>query len=146
KSREEVVEALRQLDPSFLEAAVRRLAHRTGPAGARRLAAAADQLADALPTDRESLYRFTVRETGLKIPRNAVCNGHCAPFDFFADIILEEGDADKLGVGNRGSGKTQIMGAAHAVNARCKPKWTGCTVGAIEAQAQRCANFFHEIL
>lgn len=94
------------------------------------------------PEDDDGLWRFIADEIELKIPRNAVCEGHCAPFDFVADAYFERGIMDKLIIGNRGSGKTQLSGMMHGINARFKPKIEAVSAGAIENQAKKCYDYF----
>ena len=62
------------------------------------------------PENDGELWQFIVDEFDMMIPRVAVCEGHCAPFDFVADAYFERGVLDKLIIGNRGSGKTQLSG------------------------------------
>lgn len=136
---------LRELDPAFVRDVMERLVTELSHEDKKKLSKLAQRMEqERRPMDEESLWKFIFEECGLKIPRKAVCEGHCAPFDFMSDVYFERGNNDKLAVGNRGSGKTQIMGALHAVNARTKKKYTSCTVGAVEAQSIRAYNFFRQ--
>lgn len=96
------------------------------------------------PTDDDQLWQYISDEIGLRIPRIAVCEGHCAPFDFVSDAYFEKGASDKLIIGNRGSGKTQISGLLHGINAKHKPKIEAVSAGAIENQAKKCYQYFRE--
>jgi len=142
---DEARRVLAGLEPDFLRDVLRRMLKGLPEEDRKRVLRAAQRMeTKRVPSTDEELHTFLKEECELSIPRNAVCDGHCAPFEFTADVYFERGLADKLAVGNRGSGKTQIMGALHAVNARTKPKYTSCTVGAVEAQATRAYNFFRE--
>jgi hypothetical protein len=144
-SRDEIEEVLRGLDPEFLRDVLGALTSGMTPEDRSRILKIAHRMEQThKPETDDELDIFMKTECELAIPRKGVCQGHCAPFDFLADVYFERGNQDKLGVGNRGSGKTQIMGALHAVNARTKPKYTACTVGAVEAQAMRAYGFFKE--
>jgi hypothetical protein len=142
---DKVVEVLHELDPAFVRDVMRRILASMSQEDRRRMLKIAHKLESSRkPLSDEELWKFVADECELKIPRKGVCEGHVAPFEFMADCYFERGNPDKLAVGNRGSGKTQIMGALHAVNARTKPKYTSCTVGAVEAQSIRAYNFFRE--
>ncbi len=97
------------------------------------------------PESDEQLWEMFRDECGIEIPRVAVCEGHCAPFEFAADVYFERGLPDKLAIGNRGSGKTNIMGALHALNARTKPGHEGTTVGSVLSQSERCYSYVSAI-
>lgn len=141
----EVEQVMAALDPAFALDVLRALTQGMQPQDRKRVMKIAQGMERAhSPEDDDDLHDFVLRECGMRIPRKAVCDGHCAPFDLMADVYFERGNLDKLAIGNRGSGKTQIVGSLHAVNARTKPKYTACTVGAVEAQATRAYNFFKE--
>jgi hypothetical protein len=143
--RDRVEEVLRELDPIFVLEVLRALTQGMQPRDRSRVLRIAQRMEKVhSPEDDDELHEFVQRECGFHVPRAGVCQGHCAPFDLMADVYFERGNLDKLAIGNRGSGKTQIVGALHAVNARTKPKYTACTVGAVEAQATRAYNFFKE--
>ncbi len=142
---EKAQEVLRELDPTFVRDMLKRMMTALPKDSQMKVMRAAKRMEiSQKPTNDQELWEYIRDECELKIPRKAVCEGHCSPFDFLSDIYFERGNHDKLAVGNRGSGKTQVMGALHAVNARTKPKYTSCTVGAVEAQSVRAYNFFRE--
>ncbi len=147
KPRATVDEILSQLDPVFVQEVFAALVGGMRPEDRTRMLKVAKRLEETnRPETDEELHSFVMDECGLSIPRVGVCEGHCAPFEFMADVYFERGDHDKLAIGNRGSGKTQIMGALHAVNARTKHKYTSCTVGAVEQQSMRAYGFFKELI
>lgn len=96
------------------------------------------------PENDDQLWQYISDEIGLKIPRNAVCEGHCSPYDFVSDAFFERGLLDKLIIGNRGSGKTQLSGMLHGINAKLKPKIEAVSAGAIENQAKKCYEYFRK--
>lgn len=143
----EAEKVLRGLDPDFVRDVLRMLVAGMDPDSRKRLALAARRMeSERVPADDAELWDFVRDECGLRVPRNAVCEGHCSPFEFMADVYFSRGNTDKLAVGNRGSGKTQIMGTLHGVNGRTKKRYTSATVGATEAQSFRCYGFFRELL
>jgi hypothetical protein len=98
------------------------------------------------PETDDELWAFVSEKCGMKVPRRAVCAGHCAPFDLMADVYFERGNRNKLAIGNRGSGKTRIMGTLHAVSARTKDSYQSATAGATLAQSNRCYGYFRKIM
>lgn len=147
KPRGTVDEVLSQLDPRFVQEVFEALVGGMRAEDRSRMLKVGKRLEEHnRPENDDELHDFVIEECGISVPRQAVCEGHCAPFDFMADIYFERGDTDKLAIGNRGSGKTQIMGALHAVNARTKHKYTSCTVGAVEQQSMRAYGFFKELI
>lgn len=154
----ELVERLRGASPEVIRAALRgmgqddqlhiaaALFRQLDPMSRHQLSEATMRLAETWrPTTDEELWDAYKDLCGMRIPRVGVCQGHCAPFEFARDVYFELGLPDKLAIGNRGSGKTQIMGATHALNARTKPKHEGTTVGAVLAQSERCKKYFQAI-
>lgn len=99
------------------------------------------------PQTDDELHAYILRETGINIPRVAVCDDHDAPFDIVADFYFEREDA-VFEVGSRESGKTLKASIAHFVNSETKPGTESLTFGAIEPQARRAykhlTNFLYE--
>lgn len=77
------------------------------------------------PQTDDELHDWIKAELGIDIPRTSVCEGHCAPFDFLADLYFERTEA-ALGVGNRGGAKTFIVAVLHWLNSRFKPGCESC--------------------
>lgn len=147
KPRGTVDEVLSELDPVFVREVLTALTGGMRPEDRTRLLQVGKRLEEQnRPENDHELHAFVRDECGISIPRNAVCEGHCSPFEFMADVYFERGNTDKLAIGNRGSGKTQIMGALHAISARTKKRYTSCTVGAVEAQSMRAYGFFRELI
>jgi hypothetical protein len=97
--------------------------------------------------DRDGLHAFIKDTFGVHLARKSFCNGHTSPFTFFADCFFgedEDGEevTDVIYVANRTSGKTLMFALLNAINAYY---WNDCEVaslGAIEAQALKCYNYF----
>lgn len=139
--------ALAALPPDELRALISELQEGMNPDEARRLRDALRDLAASwAPDTDDALHGFVSEECGIRIPRRSVCHGHCAPFDLMADVFFERGLPDKMAVGNRGSGKTNIVGALHAVCARAKPRWSGATVGSVRSQSDKCYRYFADVV
>lgn len=58
----------------------------------------------AIPTTDDELWLWIKEETGYEIPRIAVCEDHCAPFDYVSDYYFERENA-LLVIGGRESAK-----------------------------------------
>lgn len=88
------------------------------------------------PQTDDELHAWIKRNLGFDIPRVAVCDGHCAPFDFVSDMYFERETA-AVAMANRGGSKTMSSAIIHLLNSLFKPGCEGLTVGAIEAQSKR---------
>lgn len=95
--------------------------------------------------DDELLYRFIKTILGFSIPRNKVCEHHCAPMDFIADSFFDR-VSKLLVVANRNGGKTQNFGILNALDAICKKGCEIASVGAIEDQARKCYKYTVDII
>lgn len=64
---------------------------------------------DRMPQTNEELWWWVLATWGVKIPRVAVCPGHCAPFDAFADAFFAR-HSTAIWKASRGfGGKTQLL-------------------------------------
>lgn len=92
------------------------------------------------PTTDDELWEWIRDQTGLEIPRVAVCEDHCAPFDFMADAYFDRESA-LLVLASRESGKS--VGCAALNYAFCEnyPGAECCSFAAIEAQAKRVYGY-----
>lgn len=88
------------------------------------------------PQNDDELHAWLIAELGIDIPREAVCEGHDAPFTFIADLYFERTDAALL-MANRGGSKTFLVALLHWLNSRFKPGCESATFGATEAQSLR---------
>ena len=91
--------------------------------------------------DRDALWEWIVEFVGIKIPRKAICDDHCAPFDFVADYIFGE-IKDAIVLANRSGGKTMDFGMLDAIMAFASDETEIATVGAIQFQAQKAYDYF----
>lgn len=91
--------------------------------------------------DKDALHEWLVLNMNVDIPKNKVCHDHQPPFDFVADYIFNK---FKLAVvlGNRSGGKTNNFAVLDTVMSYYYKNAETATVGAIQAQAQRCYNYF----
>lgn len=94
------------------------------------------------PENDDELDQMFRSELDLRIPRRAVCQGHCAPFDLVADTYFERGNPDKLAIAARGSGKTNNMAGLHWINGRTKAGHESVTAGAVRDQASKAYRYF----
>lgn len=97
------------------------------------------------PKTDDELYNWIKREMGIDIPRTCVCDGHCAPFDFFADAYFERSQSF-LVMANRGGSKTFLVALLHFMNSKFKPNCESASVGAIEAQARRAYAHLQKLI
>lgn len=95
--------------------------------------------------DSDLLYMFVKTILGFNIPRQKVCDDHCAPFDFISDSFFDA-VSKMLVVANRNGGKTQNFGILNALDALCKKKCEIASVGAIEDQAKKCYKYTVDII
>lgn len=88
------------------------------------------------PQTDEELWDAIFQLTNYKIPRVAVCEGHVAPFEIFADVYFCR-ILDCCMIGNRGGGKTTISGFLHGAKCKWNPRYKSTIVGATDKQAGR---------
>lgn len=93
------------------------------------------------PQTSDELWQAVYELTHYRIPRVAVCEGHHAPFDTFADLYFER-LTDVLWIGNRGGGKTTNSGFLHGAKDRWKPGYKTAIAGAIKKQSDRAYKEF----
>ena len=100
-----------------------------------------DARVDIMPVDNEDLWDYITTYYGFRIPRIAVCPGHCAPFDAMADLIFGRyAEFDHVWTGGRGSGKTLDFAIAEHILLTHFAD-TIVNVGAVEEQAQACFRY-----
>ncbi|MBU0517256.1 MAG: hypothetical protein KJ621_21075, partial [Proteobacteria bacterium] len=100
---------------------------------------------DILPKTDDDLWLYIKQFFGVEIPRVSVCEGHCSPFSFVADIFFER-VTNAFGFANRASGKTRDVSIIHQLNSHFKPGCETASVGAIEHQAEKCYEYLLEYL
>lgn len=89
------------------------------------------------PQTNDDLHKWIYDQFDINIPRIAVCEGHCAPFDFLADLFFVR-TTSAMALANRGGAKTFMVALLHRCNAEFKTKVESLTGGATEAQSKRC--------
>ena len=89
------------------------------------------------PQTDDELHAWVKINIGVDIPRVAVCEDHCAPFDLLADLYFERVHS-ALAMANRGGSKTFIIAVLHFLNSTYKPGCESLSFGATEAQGNRC--------
>lgn len=93
----------------------------------------------------DELWEWIKKETGIEIPRVAVCDDHCAPFDFVWDAYNNNERALLL-LANREGGKTLSVAIVHFANAETKPGCEGVTFGAILPQAKKAYGYIRDFI
>ena len=74
------------------------------------------------PETREELATWVTNQTGLLLPRRALCASHQTPLDYLADTFFEEGvTGDATVWACRGGGKTMIGALATLLDLVFKP-------------------------
>lgn len=89
------------------------------------------------PTSDDDLYAWIVKNIGVYIPRESVCEDHTSPFQFLADLYFER-VPNALALANRGGSKTFIVALLHFLNSTYKAGCGSLSFGATEAQGNRC--------
>ncbi len=94
------------------------------------------QYAVGAPQTDDELHAWILENCGVDIPRVAVCEGHCAPFDFVADAFYGRTQAAVVLAGREGL-KTLGVACLWCAMAKFIPGVEMLTAGAIEAQSKR---------
>jgi hypothetical protein len=94
---------------------------------------------------KDWLWLYIKREFGVEIPRVGICPGHCAPFDFVAEVVFQQVDG-ALAMANRDGGKTYDMALIQALEMRFYDEMNLYHIGAIELQAKKCYEDFKGFL
>jgi hypothetical protein len=88
------------------------------------------------PSNDDELHEYVLDELGIDVPRQAVCDGHVAPFTALADLHFERVHS-AFWLGPRGGGKTFYGALAHLLAARFRPGYETLVAGATLEQAKR---------
>ena len=94
---------------------------------------------------KEWLRRFIHREFGIWIPNKSVCENHCSPMDFIADVFFQKVQS-ALAVANRDGGKTFDFAILHALHSRFYDGCETASIGAVEEQAKKCYSYFKQFI
>ena len=85
-------------------------------------------------TDSKTLLRQAAKYLGVNVVSEAVCEGHCAPLDFFHDWILHRPSLS-LVLGPRGGGKSYLSALATHFDSMSAPCHQTKVLGGSEAQS-----------
>jgi hypothetical protein len=96
---------------------------------------AADELRAYCDTP-DQLWDWIQRHTGLRIPREPVCPGHQAPFDYLRHVYFEPGK-DVVVWAPRGGGKTSLGAVATLLDLLHKPGCRARILGGSMEQAMK---------
>ena len=117
------------------------LAARTKPiVDKRQIATPKIEGAAKVPTTDDELHAAIIRETGFNIPRVAVCEDHCAPFDPIADGFFHR-QPGILILKSREAGGTLNASILQYMLCKFMPGHEGVTFGAIEQQAAKAFEY-----
>ena len=97
------------------------------------------------PQTDDELHAWIKANLGVDVPRVSVCDGHCSPFDFIADVYFGR-TRNAIAVANRDGGKTFGAAIVHYLRGRFTPGSESCTVGAVEQQAKRAYAHLQKFL
>ncbi len=97
------------------------------------------------PRNDDELHAWIIEQTGHVIPRVAVCDDHCAPFDYISDAYFNRENA-LLICSSRESGKTLNISILQYANAETKPGAEGVTFGAVLSQAKRAYRYIKDFI
>lgn len=92
------------------------------------------QARETRPTDPDHLWDWVATYTGIRVPREPVCPGHSAPFDFFCKQVLERPPLS-LWHGPRGSGKSFLSAIDTHITSRFHPRMGTRILGGSLAQS-----------
>src|ERR1700690_1240319 len=95
-----------------------------------------DSLRNMRPRNANHLWHWVRAYTGVSIPRTAVCEGHSAPFDFFAAQVLKRPSL-ALWHGPRGSGKSFLSAIDTHMTSRFHPRHETRLLGGSLAQSEQ---------
>ena len=93
------------------------------------------------PTDEDSLYAWITQNTGLCIPRKAICPHHNSPFDYIRAAYLDE--ADMVVWAPRGGGKTTLGALATLLDIVHKPS---CQVRILGGSMEQSLRMWEQLL
>jgi len=88
------------------------------------------------PATEAELHTWVRRKLGIEVPREPVCRGHQAPWQFFADAFLER-PAAALVLGPRGGGKSFLSALESHLTSGLHPGLETRVLGGSLAQSQQ---------
>ena len=90
--------------------------------------------------NKDLLWHYIYREFGIRIPRQKICEEHDPPFDFVYHAFMGTYKTI-LAMANRTGGKTLSFAIIDLLHAKGNDDCEVATLGAIQAQAERCYNY-----
>jgi hypothetical protein len=90
----------------------------------------------------DQLHDWLTLFLGIHVPRHAVCEGHCAPFDYIRAAYYEPG-GDLVVWAPRGGGKTRLAAAATLLDLLHKP---GCGVRILGGSLEQSFRMWEHLL
>jgi hypothetical protein len=96
--------------------------------------------ASRAPQTDDELHAAIVRETGFNIPRVAVCEDHCAPFDLIADGYFHRVEGI-INLKSREAGGTLNASILQYMLCKYVPGHEGVQFGAIKDQAEKAFKY-----
>lgn len=96
---------------------------------------------EAGPATEQELHEWIVRNTGLSIPRQAVCPNHCAPFEYVRRAYFEPA-CDLVVWAPRGGGKTRLAALATLLDLLFKPS---CAVRILGGSLQQSLRMWEHL-
>lgn len=90
----------------------------------------------------DQLHDWLMLFLGIRVPRRAVCEGHCAPFDYIRAAYFEPGK-DLVVWAPRGGGKTRLAAAATLLDLLHKP---GCGVRILGGSLEQSLRMWEHLL
>lgn len=117
------------------------LAAKTRPVSEKRgEVAEAKEEVHGVPKTDDELHAAILRETGFNIPRVAVCEDHCAPFDMIADGYFHR-VAGIINLKSREAGGTLNASILQYILCKYVPGHEGVQFGAIRDQAEKAFSY-----
>ncbi len=104
-----------------------------------------DSLRHTRPYTRDHLWNWISGFLGIQIAREAVCDGHTAPFDLFSQQFLERPPV-ALWHGPRGSGKSFLSALDTHLCSRFDAKHATRILGGSKAQSAQIYEALQEIV
>lgn len=100
---------------------------------------------DRAPQTDDELHAAIIRETGFNIPRVAVCEDHCAPFDPIADGFFHRRPGILI-LKSREAGGTLNVSILQYMLCKYVPMHEGVTFGAIQNQAEKAFDYVKQFV
>jgi hypothetical protein len=97
-----------------------------------------------VPSTSEELYAYVLGTLGARIPRQALCAGHQAPWDYVWHSFADDGDCVVWAC--RGGGKTFCAALSTILRAIFQPGCEQVILGGSQEQSERVARHVRDLL